>query len=75
MAVLLRTPNRLGVTTRVTVALPKAKSWPREQLTVLVPLQLPWLVVTETKFTLDGKVSVIVTFDARLGLLLDTVMV
>jgi hypothetical protein len=40
----------------------------------LVPLQLPWLGVTETKFTLAGKVSPIVTFDAKKGPLLNTPM-
>jgi hypothetical protein len=65
--VLLSGPATVGVTTKVTVALPKAGRVPREQLIVLVPAQVPWLGVTETKFTVAGKVSVIVTFGAGAG--------
>ena len=73
-AVLLSGPATVGVTTKVTVALPGARV-PRLQVMELVPLQLPWLGVTETKFTLAGKVSPIITFGALEGPLLDTVMV
>ena len=73
---LLSGPAATGVTTSVTVALPPIKgSWPSEQLTVLVPVQLPWLGVTETKFTPAGNVSVIVTLNAVALPVLDMVIV
>lgn len=71
---LLSGPAMVGITTKVTVALLKAGRLPIEQLTVLVPSQLPWLGVVETRFTPAGKVSPMVTPDAKLGLLLDMVM-
>lgn len=40
-AVLLSVPATVGVTTRVTVALPEFGKSPRVQLIALVPLQLP----------------------------------
>jgi hypothetical protein len=43
-------------------------------VTVLVPVQLPWLGVTETNFTPAGNVSVIVTLNAPKKPLLRTVM-
>jgi hypothetical protein len=39
----------VGVTTKVTVALALAARLPRLQVTVVVPLQLPWLGVAENK--------------------------
>ena len=53
-AVLLRdgTAPAVGVTTIVAVALAPLFRLPRLQLTVEVPLQLPWLEVAETKLTL-----------------------
>ena len=59
-AVFESVPATVGVTTRLTVALAPAVIVPRSQTMVLVPVQLPWLGVTETKFTPAGKVSVIV---------------
>jgi hypothetical protein len=60
VAVLLSGPASVGVTTKTTVALLLAGR-AKEQLTVLVPPQLPWLGVTETRFTLAGSVSCIST--------------
>jgi hypothetical protein len=76
VAVLLSVPAAVGVTTKVTVALPP-KPWrlPRMQKTVLVPVQVPWLGVTETKLTPAGKVSVNGTLFEGPKLLLVTVMV
>jgi hypothetical protein len=75
VAVLLSVPATVGATTNVTVALAKPWRAPRLQVTVLVPVQLPWLGVTETKLTPVGKVSVIVTIFEGPELLLLTVMV
>src|SRR5262249_32858859 len=58
LAVLLRVPAVVGVTTSVIVAeAPSAKA-PRLHVIVLVLLQLPWVDVIETKVTSDGNVSV-----------------
>jgi hypothetical protein len=54
-AVFESVPATVGVTTRLTVALLPAAIEPRSQMTVLVPVQLPWLGVAETKFTPAGK--------------------
>jgi hypothetical protein len=54
-AVFESVPAVVGVTTRLTVALAPATRKPRSQTTVLVPVQLPWLGVAETKFTPAGK--------------------
>lgn len=61
---LLSGPGTVGVTTNVTVAVPPNGKSPNWQVMVLVPLQLPRLGVTETKFTPADKVSDIVTFGA-----------
>ena len=74
-AVFESVPAVVGVTTKLTVALLPAAIKPRLQLTVLVPVQLPWLGVAETKFTPAGKISVIVAVIERLGSTLVTVMV
>ena len=74
-AVFESVPAVVGVTTRLTVALAPAAIKPRLQTMVLVPVQLPWLGVAETKFTPAGKLSVIVAVIDRLGSTLDTVMV
>jgi hypothetical protein len=60
VAVLLSGPACVGVTTKTTVALPLAGR-AKEQWTVLVPAKQPWLGVTETRFTLAGKLSFIST--------------
>jgi hypothetical protein len=65
----------VGVTTKVTVALPKAGRLPKLQVTALFPEQLPWLGFAETKFTLTGKVSVIMTLVGLPGPLLATIIV
>ena len=74
-AVFESVPAAVGVTTRLTVALVPAAIVPRLQTMVLVPVQLPWLGVAETKFTPAGKISVIVAVIDKLGSTLDTVMV
>ena len=61
IAVLLIDPVTVGVTTKVTVSMAPGGRLPRSQVTVLVPVQVPLVVVAETKFTLAGKLSVIVT--------------
>jgi hypothetical protein len=68
-------PAVVGVTTKLIVTLVPAAIKFRSQTTVLVPVQLPWLGVAETKFTLAGKMSVIVAVIELLGSTLDTVMV
>lgn len=74
-AVFVSVPAAIGVTTRLTVALAPPAILPRLHTMVLVPVQLPWLGVTETKFTPAGKISVIVADIEVLGSRLDTVMV
>jgi hypothetical protein len=54
-AVFESVPAVVGVTTKLIVALAPATIKPRSQTTVLVPVQLPWLGVAETKFTPAGK--------------------
>ena len=54
-AVFESAPAVVGVTTKLIVALAPATIKPRSQTTVLVPVQLPWLGVAETKFTPAGK--------------------
>ena len=54
-AVFESVPAVVGVTTKLMVALAPAAIKPRSQTTVLVPVQLPWLGVAETKFTPAGK--------------------
>jgi hypothetical protein len=76
LAVLLRVPTAPapGVTTIVTVALAPLVNVPIEQVTVLVPLQLPSVVADETNVVLAGNVSVTVTPVAELGPLFVTKM-
>jgi hypothetical protein len=76
VAVLLKPPAVVGVTTIVTVALPPFAMLPRLQVTVLDPLQpLPWLGVADTNITPAGKGSVTVTPVAVLGPALPTINV
>jgi len=75
LAVLVMLPATVGVTTMVTVALLPLASDPRVQVTVLVPLQAPWLADAETNVTPAGSVSVTVTPEAEDGPLLLTVRV
>jgi hypothetical protein len=74
-AVFESVPVVVGVTTKLTVALAPAAIRPRLQTTVLVPVQLPWLGVAETKVTPAGKISLIVAVVGTGKPTLDTVMV
>ena len=74
-AVFESVPARVGVTTRLTVSLVPAMIRPRLHTMVLVPVQLPWVEVAETKFTPGGKTSVSEADIGLLGSRLDTVMV
>ena len=74
-AVFESVPAAVGVTTRLTVAFAPTAIIPSSQTMVLVPVQLPWLGVAETKFTPGGKLSVSVADAGLLGSILDTVMV
>ena len=49
VAVLVKLPVELGVTTMTTVATFSLATVPRSQVMVLAPLQLPWLGFEETK--------------------------
>lgn len=60
-AVLFRFPVANGLTMMVTVAVLCLGRLPMLQMTVLVPLQLPWLGTAETKATVAGKLSVTTT--------------
>ena len=75
LAVLLMVPVTVGVTIIVTFAETPLPNVPRLQVTVLVPLQLPWLGVADTNVTPAGKVSVTVTPVALFGPLFVTVIV
>jgi hypothetical protein len=55
------------VTTTVTVAVVLLVSTPKEQVRLVVPLQVPWLGVDELKVTPEGNVSVTVTPAALVG--------
>ena len=64
-----------SVTMRVIVADAPFASVPRVQVTVVVPLQLPWLGVAETNDVPAGSASVTTTFAAALGPAFDTAIV
>src|SRR5262245_31842708 len=51
----------------ITVALAPLASVPRLQVTVVEPLQVPWLAVADTKLTVAGSVSVRETLSAAPG--------
>ena len=74
-AVLLKVPADVGVTAIVTVAFAPLFKLPRLQVTVAVPLQVPWLGIAETKVAPAGSVSVTTTPVAVSGPLLVTVTV
>jgi hypothetical protein len=61
VAVLVIFPIAVGLTTILIVAVAEEARLSRAQVIVLVPLQVPWLEVAETKVTPDGSVSVTVT--------------
>lgn len=73
-AVLVRTPALLGRTTSAIVAELGNSRLPNEQVTVAVPLHVPWLVVADTKVTPAGSESVRTTEVAVVGPLLLTEM-
>src|ERR1700704_5671281 len=75
LAVLLSVPPGVAVTTRVTVAVTELLMVPRLQVTVLVPLHVPWFGVTETKLAPLGSASVTDTSVAAFGPEFVTVMV
>ena len=75
VAVLLTVPPGVAVTTKVTVAVAGLLMVPRLQMTVLVPLHVPWLGVTETKLAPLGSASVTDTPVAAFGPLFVTVIV
>jgi hypothetical protein len=72
---LLSAPREFGVTTIVTVPLAWFGRFPKLQMTVGAPLQLPWLGVADTKATPTGSESVTVTPVASFGPLSLTVRV
>ena len=69
-----KTPCAVGVTTIVVTAEASAFTVPRAQVIVVVPLQIPWVDVAETKLTPGGSTSVRFTFVAGAGPLLLTVI-
>ena len=73
VAVLMIDPVADGVTTMVTTAVAPTVRFPNAQFTVPVPLHEPCEGVAETKLTPEGSVSLMLTFVARAGPLLDTV--
>ena len=62
----------MGVTTIVMTAFPPALIVPKEQLTVVDPMQVPWVAVAEPKLTPIGRLSEKFTFVAAAGPLLVT---
>jgi hypothetical protein len=75
VAVFATVPAELGpLTTSVIAAEPRAAIMPREQLTVLVPEQVPVDGVAETNVVPAGRMSPAITFTAGLGPKFVTVM-
>lgn len=66
---------RAGVRESAIVAVARGFRVPREQVTVVVPLQVPWVGVAEISVAPAGRMSVTVTPAASEGPLLVTVMV
>src|SRR5262249_54650945 len=66
-AELLSVPAAFAVTVMTTVAFALTASDPRLQMTVLVPLQLPWLAVTVCSVVPAGSASVTCTEVAVAG--------
>ena len=76
VAVFETTPAPAGIwMVNVIVALPPLFSAPREQITVVVPLQTPCVVCADTNVVPAGRMSVTVTADAPVGPLFVTTMV
>ena len=65
----------VGVTMIITVAVPPLLIVPRPQVTVLVPVHVPWLAEAENRVTPEGSVSIRLTFVAGSGPLFPTVIV
>jgi hypothetical protein len=74
LAELVIVPTLFGTSTIVTVADMAVLNVPRLQVIVLVPLQDPWLEVTDTKVMPGGSVSLRDTFVAVAGPSLWTVI-
>src|SRR5205807_355090 len=75
VATLVAVPAFMAVTTIVTVALAPLMRFPRLQVIVPPPLQLPWLDCAETKIVLGGNASVSFTLVAEMGPLFLTLTV
>jgi hypothetical protein len=69
---MLPVPNAVGLTTMSTWASASSPSVPMLQITVALPLQLPWSGVAETSVTPLGRGSVTVTPSAVCGPLFST---
>src|SRR5262245_6945327 len=67
VAVFASCPCDVGVTLIITIALAPTARLPRLQLTVLVPAQVPWVVVAEPNVTPAGSGSATITLVAAAG--------
>jgi hypothetical protein len=67
VAVFVAGPTVWAFVTMVIVAVTPEAIVPSEQVTVVVPLQVPWLGVADTNVTLAGSTSTIVTPVAEFG--------
>src|SRR4051794_26997936 len=74
VAVLVMVPVAVALAVMETVALAPLLSVPRAQVTVVVPLHEPCVVVAETYVVPAGNVSLTTTFVAAIGPLFVTVM-
>ena len=74
LAVLVNCPAIWGVTVMFTIAPAAFAIDPRLHVTVVVPTQVPWVGIAETKFMPGGRASVTVTFVAGDGPLFVTTM-
>src|SRR3954469_7468770 len=70
LPVLFSGPAEVGLTTIAMPGAPVGATVPREQMTVVVPEHVPWLVTAETNVTPAGSVSITVTPAAGLIVLL-----
>src|SRR6266478_2884495 len=75
VAVFVIEPAAVAVTTKETEAVAPFARVPKLQVTVVVPVQMPWLGVTETNARPAGRTSVNVTPVEFAGPLLVTAMV
>jgi hypothetical protein len=74
-AVLLSIPVAVGLTTKITVALPPPGIDSSRHPIMVVPLQVPWLGVTETKSTPGGRMSLMSSLSEAPGEWFVTVIV